>query len=802
MSLFKNKNSIKKTDNAKVRILPVANSLDPKTNKLEYVVSIESNMAELINEGINEIEIATELQPVTNHLDKSVENVSAIIKKDTETSSNSRSSKIRSLDPKMMVSHGDLARSNSEKIKDEIERETITFEEKKILNLPKVDVELDNILQNRVAWNSLSPIIQEKTVLVSGVFKNNNSYVSRNIISPRIKKVEKKTAPKKTTIVSRIKLSKNQSIQVNLKNSNGKKVSKVGKTASNVEIELNQSHKPKNLSFFKLIGEEPNPFKITVSNGAYGLCLHVITPYKRILPEFEIFVRLISAAPEKDKYSSLGVYNNSSASRIKLNVNPSSSLIVHVVPRINSKNMSWSQTMVHAGIDEPTTAKLISYQRQDTKNNASYLEFNIFNYPNSAKTIYAVRENIISGEILRLPPSTITPPDLMSPSKKEISYIDNSISHVNSTYRHDFFTVNKWGLESHIGNIVSRTFEKDTSGIKFRKASHREGRTRNVHIIDFSIYIPDIWIPNSGDDIKNPGDSIFEAAREKKKVGVLQLVRHSTKASSKIIGNFIISPDSSLSDIPISLSDERSLSGQFVVNKEFAKRFGIPPIDPELKYIYELRVGYYFLSNELSFLKNPIKLTVPNEFTNGKTGYSYHPYLYDSPLSKDFGIIPKLGDSKSHMKIESLTDQAQIFKFNQEQSDGNKTINLNCKLGSIKSNSNSPILYTIIESRIPRIVYASLDHVELLYADSSSGGWTSLGKNKISDLKFYYVDTRAPQLATNKIRYALIGRNSSMERIFSTVSADINLQPHNYIEKPKKKSSNITRDSNKNNKLS
>ena len=89
----------------------------------------------------------------------------------------------------------------------------------------------------------------------------------------------------------------------------------------------------------------------------------------------------------------------------------------------------------------------------------------------------------------------------------------------------------------------------------------------------------------------------------------------------------------------------------------------------------------------------------------------------------------------------------------------------------------------MIESNIPADVLKTCDHVELLYANSSNGAWTSLGKHKLSNSKFYYIDTIAPTLAANKIKYALIGRNYSMVRIFNVASPELDIKPYNYTER-------------------
>ena len=182
------------------------------------------------------------------------------------------------------------------------------------------------------------------------------------------------------------------------------------------------------------------------------------------------------------------------------------------------------------------------------------------------------------------------------------------------------------------------------------------------------------------------------------------MVRHSSRAreESRIIDTFVINPSKNVSDIPVELTEELSVSGKFVIDSDFSSRYGLTRIRPGVDYTYELRVGYYLL--------NPVKLTVPNEFTDGKVGYSYHPYIYDSPLSKDFGIIPKLGESKHKMKVESLTNKAVILTIPGETNTVTSPFNLKCKLGA----QGKSEAYVIIEATIPKTAYNEMDHAELL----------------------------------------------------------------------------------------
>jgi hypothetical protein len=103
MSIFKNKNVIPKTSNASVDVQPVARGLNPATNMVEYVISIESNMAELINEDINEIEIVTVAKPRANNMKKDQANISKIVKDTVKSSFDNKTRKMASIDPKMEI---------------------------------------------------------------------------------------------------------------------------------------------------------------------------------------------------------------------------------------------------------------------------------------------------------------------------------------------------------------------------------------------------------------------------------------------------------------------------------------------------------------------------------------------------------------------------------------------------------------------------------------------------------------------------------------------------------------------------
>ena len=369
----------------------------------------------------------------------------------------------------------------------------------------------------------------------------------------------------------------------------------------------------------------------------------------------------------------------------------------------------------------------------------------------------------------------------------------------NSIYSYDFFTIDKWGFESHVGNHTTRTFEKDLSGIRFTNIQAGT-KDASFHQIKFQLHIPDLWIPRPEDDLMNPGDSIYEAAREKKKIGLVQLVRHSSTRLPHIVDTFIINPGNAINEIPTELLDNGEVLGTIQIDKPFSQKYGLSDVYGDTEYIYELRAGWYYLSNELSFLKNPLKLTVPNEFTGGKVGYSFHPYIYESPLSKDFSIIPKLGEDKHFLKVEALVDVCALAVYPKKNS-FKKIPTLRCSLGSNRFGNNKILPYATITATIQKSTVEVLDHVEILVANSSDGSWLTLGKHKLTSGNFVFIDDVGPALSTNKNKYCIIGRNLSFDTVFKVAGNVISLQKYNFIERDDVSANSISVNPLTNNKL-
>lgn len=804
MSMFKPKFGPPKTNNAKVTVLPTNSGLNASNNSVTYIVSIESNNADLLNENVNEIEIATEIVPVSSVASsKAGQSISSVIQASRNVSSTPKSRKVGSIDPKTTVAHGSMATLAHKNIKDNIVRESIEYSETQIRDLPmNMNATPHEAIKGQFNFQMLRSQTATRNSMMTGQFSSASSRSSREIFSPLVVKSTTMTLPKKTSVVSQITVSKNETPIINLRNSSGNIIGKVGNKATNVPKNIESPDNPKLLKAFEILNKfNKDPFVMTLSEDQSGFYLHARSKNPAVFRQFEIYVRLMSSCAAKNRYRSLGVYNNITAKKIRLPVSSDKSLIFHLVPICLDEKLSWSQTLVHSGIDEPTSCKIISFQKNVDSSDKEVLFFKLYNIPDTALKVYSIRKNLKSGKQTRLP--TINVPHKTSEKQNNIdtiTYADDKIGYRNATYIYDFFVIDRYGLEKHIGNHTTRVFEKDVSGIRIRKASSRI-LPGVGHELSFSVSIPDLWLPEQGDNLLNPGENIIQAARERKKIGIVQLVRHSSYDPTQIIDTFVINPHKNISDIPVELTDEKAISGKFVIDAEFSKKYGLNAAYSGIEYTYELRVGYYFLSNELSFLNNPIKLTVPNQDTSGKTGYSYHPYLFDSPLSKDFSIIPKLGGSKHHLKVEALTNISHVFTFKKNENTIKPPTTLRCNLGANKFGQNKLIPYVTVSSNISRTTLNELDHVELLVANSTGGRWQSLGCHKITSEKFYFIDNVGPKLAANKLKYALIGRNLSFEVVFKKSSSVVSLKKYNYVERDNLSENNISVNQNTNFKL-
>mgnify|MGYP001178883396 CR=1 FL=1 len=801
MSLFKKKSTPAQSQNIQANIVPVTSGVDPVRQTQTFVIEIQANNADLLNENVNDIELATEIKPLAPSQKPSTGNLSEYLKESVTLERSPKTRSIGNIDPKATVSHGDLGRLATTPITDNIIKESMVYSERRFAEVPLQNQKASLVQKGRISFNNRNTAaVATKDCMHTGVFDAGTSFKSRNFSTPVVKGITTEVLPKKTTILSQVTVGKNEKVKLNLKDSNGKIIGSVGNSAKNITLPLETQDLQKLLPAFKVLSSNPEPFKIDVSNNEYGFCLHVVSRFPSIFNKFQIYARYVSEYPGNDRYKLLGTYNRKTGRRIILNASPDKTLIFHVVPIYKGKPLCFSQTKIHVGIESQSVTRICGYQTTVPGRESSAMVFKIYRYPSSARKLYVIRSEANSGERLRYAYETLPAnEDTPGITSNDYDWVDYKIGTKNKIYSYDFFTVDSYGFETHLGNYTARVFEKDTIGITFTGMSIAYSKS-NGHQIKFRMNIPDLWIPEQNDSLVNPGDNIIESAREGKRIGLVQLVRHCDSEPSQIAGTFVVNPGKNISEIPITLLENGEIEGLFEVNSAFSRKNNLGPIAEELEYIYELRAGYYSLSNELSFLKNPIKLTVPNEHTSGKVGYSYHPYLFESPLSKDYSIIPKLGEDKHFLQTESLTSTSKVAYFD-AAARFKKIPSIKCSLGANRFGNQKVRPYVTITSSLEKNSLRWLDHIEILVANSTDGTWLTLGCHKVDTTNFVFIDDVGPSLACNKIKYCIIGRSLSFDEVFRAAGDTISLKKYNYIERDDVSSNSISLDPRINSRL-
>ena len=303
---------------------------------------------------------------------------------------------------------------------------------------------------------------------------------------------------------------------------------------------------------------------------------------------------------------------------------------------------------------------------------------------------------------------------------------------------------------------------------------------RGNHILKMVLKYPDPFIPSSkGYSLLNPGDEFFEACRNRKRVCVLKILRHDEIGNTEEIGIFVLN-SGELGTLRTEMDDLNNFIVNLNLNKEFLNLKGIPKVDPYRRYYYEVRMGSYLLSNELSFLEFPIKLDVPNEYTAGKTGYQYHPYIYDTPQRKDYSLHGVMGVSKTTLYEECLNSSMVWIDAKRLQVLPKSPFKLNANFAKYGANDKCAV---VLSAKIDQRLLYSCDHFELFVGNSTTGGYNTLGKHKLVDSNFYYVDTGSTKLACNKLKYKLVGRSMGYENIITVVSDLVDISQSNVFTK-------------------
>lgn len=795
MKLFKQKKTNRSAsafENIQAKLRPVQTTSAATRREIEYEIEIEANMSELVKDDINEIEVVIVPSDASRPPSDSLDYFKPGLKKYKKPKT--IEAKAMSVDPKEFLSHGDLGdssskmiKSNTDKgsvIKDNIIESKIEFLEKPIGNLRLTTaVNVNDIIDNRINFErGQEPLINLKSLSspIASPFKNLNT--TRPVIKNRKEKSVQRVTKKKLTI--RVPIG--QTPEVRLKNKTGRQLGTVKNNGKMVQSDIGPQAKIKNYSYFAKLATKRKMFNINFSKSNNQDFLHITTPYRNIIDGFRVFARTLSKSPSLDRTMDLGNFTIGQAKQIALISAPfdlSKKIMFHVIPTISGVPLCHSHTVINEGEFNEYDVSCCAIQYL-----TNVIRFHITNLPIDAKHIYAVRTNDLSGMQFRLPMAQVNSIGGVAKTtenknkKLTIDYDDTHVSDINSNYSYDFFVVNRYGLEKHLFRKTLRTYEKDITGHIFKSASLSRGSDGTTSKISLSLKYPDPFIPkNVNYSLQNPGDDFYEACRNRRRVCTLRIVKHTSDGSTYNLGTFIVNPGE-LNSLNSEVDKFGNFNIKFDIDAAFLKNAGAPrSFNPNLKYYYELRMGSYLLSNELSFRLNPLKLDVPNEFTDGKIGYSYDPYIYESPSRKDYGLLGRLGSSKNYLFEESLNSSAKIMVQPPIENNGEKKNKkkLRASLSKVSRDAYCIVLQMKIESSLLGLA----DHFELFVGDSTTGDYRSLGKNKIVDSDFYYIDVASPELAANKLKYKLVARSIGFENIATFESKLVDISSTNILKR-------------------
>ena len=449
--------------------------------------------------------------------------------------------------------------------------------------------------------------------------------------------------------------------------------------------------------------------------------------------------------------------------------------MIQVIPIIGVAPQSCSQTKIIGGLIEEYDFNICGFQHLPSVN-----RFYLREIPLDTRFIYAMRKNELTGQSSRLQKLSCNFVSEYSGQKQNkdniLHYTDSGIGNINSIYSYDFFSINRFGLEKHLIQKTVRIYEKDTLGHKVLKRKSYRNET-DAHVLELTLKYPEPFLPkNIQYSLYNPDDDFFEACRNQKRVCTLKITRHSDDGKVQPLGIHVLNPGE-LNTLDAKINDKQNFEVSLTIDRAFLNRYDAEVPWANRTYYYEVRLGSYALGNELSFLKQPLKITVPNEYTDGKTGYSYHPYIFETPSRKDYALHGRLGTSKNILFEESLTSTSATFIL--EPSEVIKVGNFTLKAKLARVNKSGSKHAVVITATFSDLLLNTIDHVELFVADTTTGIYVSLGKHMIRTKEFYFIDTESSKLACNRLKYKIVGRGMNFDNIFSAATELIDISETN-----------------------
>ena len=563
---------------------------------------------------------------------------------------------------------------------------------------------------------------------------------------------------------------------VKIKDRFGRKLGQVRTSAPGVVRRPQNLRKLKHQKFFKKLVLQPKLFDINVVDERNRNYLCVTTRYSNLFDSFCLYYRKLTRSPGRDKTYFAGEFTLRDAAKIQLKIEWNCKHKFYLIPVSLSEKICYSESYIHDGVVEEHDVDFTACQINGV------VRFYIRNIPEDCDIVYAQRLNETNGtrNLLGRVNIGLTKESLDGANRggAVIAYNDSYIGDINYTYSYDFFAQTRYGLQKHLFRHTMRTYERDTLGHTFSSARVTAGG--GFHKIIAKMKFPDPYIPKDDNySLYNPDDDFIEACRNRRRVCLLQIRRHSSAGKVDDLGIHVLNPGE-LNTLQAKITNNLEFAVSITVNGKFLRDQGVDPTyGPDQVYYYELRLGSYLLSNELSFLINPLKLNVPNEFTDGKTGYQFDPIVYESPLRRDYGIIGRVGMSKKTFLLESLTSSTRLLETEPSLKNKNVPVTINANVVELDARETYGVLLT---AQIPDQFVRSCDHFELFVCDSTSGAFVSLGKHKLVSGNFYYIDAQGPRLAANKLKYLLVGRNMTFDNVIKLKSRKVDISVTNIRE--------------------
>jgi len=802
MAIFKAKKSAeanKALDKVQATVVAAKSGPDPETRQTVYNVVIEGHMAELINEDVNEIAISVESRADDRAPGKSLESINKFLEKQKSTSKTPTKTQVTTVDPKQNISHENLSVIQSPgikkalngssskdaitKVKDNYVRTKVTYEEKPIVDFFERD-KLDPIeVEQRVTpFDRFRESVPTNRTLNSGIMDlhNENASLGRMFNSdtdhPKIKSQSSKIMPVLTKRVIPIACSVGQRPRVDLLNTNGVIIGQVKQKSSGVIAEAVHTPPLENVSFFNLLSRQKKLFDISIIKQHNYTYLSISCPYKETFSGYCLYVRQLSKTPSMDRHIFLGEFSHQAALKIRVTIDWSKKHMFYAIPISRSGDkISYSEMYLHDGIVSEYDVSVVAMQLLNT------VHFYFDNLPHDADVMFVTRTNDLSGQQVDLPQRILKIGKNkraldQSTGKNEFVYSDPTIGDLNQTYSYDFFVRNKIGMLKHLFRKSIRTFEKNIDGSKIASVSLRTNSS-GVDVINARIIYEDAFVPkNTNYSLYNPDDDFFEACRNRKRVVLLGLKRHSSFGQTDDLGIHVLNPGE-LNTLEAQITNNKEFAVEIFISSKFLRENNVQPTyNSSADYYYELRIGSYLLSNELSFLKNPIKLNVPNEFTDGKTEYQYHPIVHESPLRSDRGLHGRLFSSKKDFLLESLNSKSRMLR---KRGKIKKVLNTNLDVKLVSTNKNSESFAIKVQALIDKVTLDRCDHCELYVGNTTSGTYVPIGKFKLVNPNFYFLDTYSAKIASNKLKYVLIGRDMEFKNIFTFKSDMVDISKTN-----------------------